>query len=529
MKKIFLMLAACAGVLTSCDMNTTQYGVIDDSAELDFQYVTQLRTYSTYSYLRSASVGSWLYDVELQCDQFIGLVSNGSRGQNISNGQINSTNNITGGAFDACYTRIAQINYAIEQIDGFTPSGTNAAEEAFELIRYRGETHFSRAWHYFYLFDHYCPTYTKATANEAALGLQLVTKYEPTGDTSKYPGRSTQQETVDLINSDLQIAFDALAIYENGDGTMKGNTAFTVAGANYLSTYAVAALQARVALVTGDYAAAIDKADYVISNPSYSLAVNTDYLNMWKDQNVQELIFTPYYVAAEIGTQAYSTNQGWNYWWADPNQCDYIPTQETIYALAEYENTKRKVNDIRFQAFLGSQRTINVGDGATAKGYAFQKFPGNKSLNSSTTDFYINTGKPFRLSEQYLIKAEAAALSQKDDIAKEAIDALVKARLIDQTCFVPTSLAGSQLLDFIRYERSKELIGEGFRLSDLRRWKVAFDRNQPYEFNQQIADARWTIDLAVKYTADDHRYVWPIPSSEMEINPQLAGQQNRGY
>ena len=31
------------------------------------------------------------------------------------------------------------------------------------------------------------------------------------------------------------------------------------------------------------------------------------------------------------------------------------------------------------------------------------------------------------------------------------------------------------------------------------------------------------------YTADDYRFVWPIPTREMQVNPQLNGQQNPGY
>ena len=33
----------------------------------------------------------------------------------------------------------------------------------------------------------------------------------------------------------------------------------------------------------------------------------------------------------------------------------------------------------------------------------------------------------------------------------------------------------------------------------------------------------------LSYTAGDHRFVWPIPSAEIESNPQMEGQQNDGY
>ena len=76
----------------------------------------------------------------------------------------------------------------------------------------------------------------------------------------------------------------------------------------------------------------------------------------------------------------------------------------------------------------------------------------------------------------------------------------------------------------------KELIGEGFRLSDLRRWNLGFTRDGNYGSGFPGMDG-FIIALGtqVVYTPGDYRYTWPIPSAEMETNPQLAGQQNPGY
>ena len=142
---------------------------------------------------------------------------------------------------------------------------------------------------------------------------------------------------------------------------------------------------------------------------------------------------------------------------------------------------------------------------------------------------YLNKPKPFRLSEMYLVKAEAAALTQDVTGANAALNALVKARMIEPADFEEYNLVGNELIETIRSERGKELMGEGFRTMDLRRWKQGFDRNVPYQLNPSIAEMRSPNGLNVRYSADDYRYVWPIPSSEMEINPQLKGQQNPGY
>ena len=367
--------------------------------------------------------------------------------------------------------------------------------DAAELKKYVAEAKFTRGFAYYYLLDRYCNTNDAVDNAEASLGLQIVTKYEPSGDPSTYPGRSSLKATIEFIQQDLKDAFDGLSEYE---ATV--SDAQCVAGANYLSSYAVAALQARMALSIGDNETAVAKAQYVIGNTNYQLATAQDYLDMWYDENVNELIFAPYVDANEISDQeSFSTCVGYNYWWADVAQCDYIPTEESFYSLIEYSDAEGYINDIRFVAFLGGAPYVLNYEGGQTKTYVFQKYPGNPALDTSTA-MYDNTPKPFRLSEQYLILAEAGI-----------------------------NLAGSELLSFIRHERSKELMGEGFRLSDLRRWKQGFNRNQPYELNPLVAASRSINGLNVVYDKEDYRYVWAIPQAEMDINPNLAGQQNPGY
>ncbi|MDE7387029.1 MAG: RagB/SusD family nutrient uptake outer membrane protein [Muribaculaceae bacterium] len=508
-------------------MDTIQRGVLDDTEQLDFDYITNLRNFSVYSALRGRTVGSWVYNTELQLDQFIGMANNGGRGGNISNGYLTSSSSEFSGAYASLYSNIANVNFLIEQCESMLASGSLNADETVEVERYLGEAHFTRGWDYFWLLDHFTNTNEAATNAENALGLQLVSVYAPTGESSKYPGRSSLKASIDFINEDLDYALNALTNYETNV-----SDAFCTAGANYLSSYAVQALQARMALVIGDYETAVTKAQAVIDNSNYSLAAGDAYLDMWYDANVDELIFAPFVDKNEISDQqAFSTCQGWNYWWVDPSQCDYIPTEASVYSLAEFEDAEGYLNDIRFYAFLGGQPSPILTESGTTQTYVFWKYPGNEDLDKTTT-MYDNTPKPFRLSEQYLILAEAAALigDTKTTIAQDAISDLVKARLYDDSDFTQINLTGTALLNFIRNERSKELMGEGFRLSDLRRWKQGFNRaDEEYTINPVVAANRSINALQVKYADDDYRFVWAIPQSEMNVNPQLAGQQNPGY
>lgn len=82
-----------------------------------------------------------------------------------------------------------------------------------------------------------------------------------------------------------------------------------------------------------------------------------------------------------------------------------------------------------------------------------------------------------------------------------------------------------------------ELIGEGFRLGDLRRWGQGFTREAGFDVfaGTGLAPLAYIMDVIVNqgnnlsYQPTDYRFVWPIPTREMQVNPQLTGQQNPGY
>ncbi len=114
----------------------------------------------------------------------------------------------------------------------------------------------------------------------------------------------------------------------------------------------------------------------------------------------------------------------------------------------------------------------------------------------------------FRLSEQYLIRAEARA--HQGDIAGAQQDLNVirnRAGLGDTTAAIM-----SDLLDVILQERRVELFTEhGQRWFDLKRTKKASEILSPIKPNWQDTDT-----------------LFPIPENELEVNPNLKP-QNDGY
>ena len=72
------------------------------------------------------------------------------------------------------------------------------------------------------------------------------------------------------------------------------------------------------------------------------------------------------------------------------------------------------------------------------------------------------------------------------------------------------SLSASNWQEIISEERVKELYMEGFRLQDLKRWGLGFERVNPNVAGIQQEGS----DL--KIAADDDLFVWPIPQNELD-------------
>jgi hypothetical protein len=181
-------------------------------------------------------------------------------------------------------------------------------------------------------------------------------------------------------------------------------------------------------------------------------------------------------------------------------------------------------DDIRFQTWF--KKTPVVFGTLNSNLYIFTKFPGNPELMpGETISTYLNKVKPFRIAEQYLIAAEAYAASGDAVNANKYLNALRKKRLESHS---ERNYSGEELMTQIKKERVKELFGEGFRLKDLKRWNKGFARSAAQD-DQIINNAGSTLTEFLSKSADDPFFLWPIPQSEIDSNPQIRGQQNPGY
>ena len=502
-KKYALAAVVAAGtLLTSCDMDLRPVGALDDQTAI--QSVNDCLRFRNglYSSLRGLTTGSYVYASDLQADEFQATTYYANRMGFFTSGNILSSDGDITGYWSGCYSVINSANYLIERMQPLLANEEGLSQEDRDaLTRYNAEAHFVRAYVYYWLMQRFCEDYSTETAQAEHKGLPLVTVYNPTGNSGAYPARSTQDETYALIDADLQVAYDGLTQFEQEDQScLEPN-------APYLSTYAIRAFQARMALQKGDNTTALNYAQEVINSGLYPLTEIEDYVTMWTEDEGSEVIFRPFMSAQELGNST-----GGTYLAINQDNADYVPTYDV---QAMYG-----AGDIRFNAFF---KVWKLGD-QQIPAYVFYKYPGNESLKTGSDPNYMNMPKVFRASEMYLIAAEAAVESNAT-LANQYLNDL-RAKRIEG--YEPVTYSGVALRDAVRSERQKELLGEGFRLFDLRRWNLGFARN-PEHPESDVASILVPTSVSVSYAADDHRFVWPIPSDELQTNPQMAGQQNPGY
>lgn len=508
-----LLAVVMSSMVVSCDMDKEPYGtLIEDVAVQKMNDVHRFRNIM-YTSLRSMTHGSWVIYSDIQVDEFHGIISNGNRLGEISNGIFDSSTEELESFYASCYGRLANANYLIDKIEDLRGDEAFATEVAqIELDRYQAEAYFTRAFIYFFLVDHYCQPYSEEIAETPHLGAQIVTKYNPSGDLSSYPDRSTLKDTYDLIESDLKKAYDGLKAFEAKDNSQVKPMA------NYLSSYTVEAMQARVALVKGDYDTAYEKSTDVINSGIYTLSTVDNFANMWTNDTNDEIIFQPFESVDELGSSIGSIILNVS---GNNINADYIPLSY-IYDL--YED-----DDVRFDTYFTIWK-LNI-EGSDYPSYVFNKYPGNPALRTGEQNNFANKMKPFRLAEQYLIAAESAVFKSTQDLSKasEYLTTLLDNRVDGGSILTGNYTNQSAIFNAIKIERLKELIGEGFRFSDLRRWKQGFTRDASRPEYSPLEDVIVGAGASLSYTDDDYRFTWPIPKTEFDSNPNMKGQQNPGY
>jgi hypothetical protein len=144
------------------------------------------------------------------------------------------------------------------------------------------------------------------------------------------------------------------------------------------------------------------------------------------------------------------------------------------------------------------------------------KYPGSEGQP------LMNDLKIFRVSEMYLIRAEAAVAQGDLGLAADLIQEIRDARL-GTTGTAPSFGSATEAYAAILDERRVELAFEGHRYLDLKR--LGSRANQGV-LKDPVDCA---FNGACSLSADDYRFTLPLPIVEFNANPGLREQQNPGY
>ena len=130
----------------------------------------------------------------------------------------------------------------------------------------------------------------------------------------------------------------------------------------------------------------------------------------------------------------------------------------------------------------------------------------------------------YRTSEAYLTLAEASAYDGDETTAQDFLEKFLDTRLEEKSSVTQT---GNELVDFIRDERARELLLEGHRWFDLRRYTVC----SPYPYSKTIEHGHVYYDGSdPEYTdyyrleTNDPAYTLPVPREILDFQISLGTQ-----
>jgi len=366
-------------------------------------------------------------------------------------------------------------------------------------------------------------------------------------ETGRSITRDPLNEIWDFVSSDLNQAADWLP-YQNDGRVSKG---------------AALGLRARAMLYAGRYAESAAAAKTIIDSQEYALY--PDYFEMfqYEGENNQEVILVREFAADVNSHNIYATGAPWSQIPGSTGSL-YVPTQAIIdlYPMANgllisdpesgydprnpYENRDPR---LYHSVFLSERTPLPDGgiygstpgtDGSdavqitvysTATGYNIRKYVDEEDYtNPSNSGLNIIL---LRYAEVLLTYAEAKIeLGEIDQSVYDAINQVRQRESVDMPPITPDQSATTdELREMVRTERSIELAFEGFRLFDIRRWRIAEEvmpgvpNGMTYVNNSELVQI--TLEGFDRSFDTARDYLWPIPNRERELNTKLT--QNPGW
>ncbi len=445
--------------------------------------------------------------------------------------------NIENGTYDASHSRIQTewqngfrgiflANDVLANIDKITTTNTAL------LDRLKAETRVLRAYYYLKLTGLYGDVPLITNPITAAEGLSIA--------------RTSQADVYEFISTELAAASSALpASYPTAEkGRITKGTAL--------------ALKARAHLWSGDFAQAAEAAKAVIDLNVYGLVDEYGKLFTYAMENSKEVVFDKQFLAGTLTHNSFAYMGPYS---QRNSSSNFVPTK-ALADLYTMKNGKEITDpDAGFdpmQPYLNRdprmRYTMYLDGDPLPSGILFKPVPGQGGADEvGKTQYNTSTGYSLkkyvvaedlqtpgasglnfillRYAEVLLTYAEAKIeLNQLDASVYDAINA-IRTRPDVGLPELEAGLSQDELRKIVRRERTIELAFEGWRLFDIRRWKIGEQvmRGPVYGITYFENGNPVTIEVpSVTRVFDPAKhYIWPVPQKETALNPALG--QNPGW
>ncbi len=457
MKKIIYMILAIAllGTVSSCSKDALDPTLMQEKAvETSINSVEDLQGIANGMYNRVTQTAYYGRDLiifnEVRSDN---TFSDGNSGRFLTAGamQIGVSDAYTTDTWSAMYRVIATANILI----GTDP--TTITGDAAEINHILGQAYAIRALAHFDALK----LFGQQHVSGGTMGVPYVTAYK--GDDLS-PARNSVSEVKSMIEADLAQAASLMSASLND------------ASKQYMTSYGVTALQARVALYFKDWSTAKTAAQSIVNSGAFAIANAADLANTFLIDGPSNSIF-------EL---AFSGTDNMN-----------INGLQQIYRGDSYGDIR--VLDDLFEIF-------DAGDVRAAPdmiGYEGTKL---RNIGKYPSLDYSDNIPLIRYEEVVLMLAEA--MIETGDAGALAVLNMVPAKR-GAVLYTEATKANVML------ERRKELCFEGFRFNDLAR--TGSDIPLVSAFEQTHGGPAY----------GDFKYAFPIPRVELNANPNMV--QNVGY
>lgn len=372
------------------------------------------------------------------------------------------------------------------QTNNLIDAADRLAEEGVDISSYKAQALTIRAMVHFDLCRLYGQPYNM---NKSAWGIPIANEIIPAGDKRL---RNTVEEVYAQVIKDLD---------ESASGLSKSKSK------GYVNYWANRAIKARVLMHMDNYSGALALAEEVINGGVYKLYSNADWAASWESQWGTESILElgMYDNEGDLGTGslgAMIVPQGV----ASSSPQYFMASTPFLNLLGE------DPDDVRW-GVMGVDE-MDVRPGGLGSCYKYLGGLGLKGDGKASTTA-VNI-KLIRLSEMYLLAAEAAVLSGNNAKAAEYLNAIRK-----RSPNLAPATSADVTQDMILDEMSKEFFAEGHRFFDLIR------ANKTIKFDDETSDLPKLEYRDHEVTRTNFRCILPIFQDEINVNPDI--QQNPGY